>query len=584
VAIASTSGGNYEDLDTTDTATVTINDTIDVSNLTINEVLMHDIGGNPYYEYTATLTEDDGITPVNVQDTMVITLNNGLILTIASGNTATAETTALTDATIQATGVTSIDTGTAVFEDLNVNFALGENAILTNELGNTLSGVDMNINFDDASVSTVVLTPQVNTDGFAVSADGALLHSTSGGVTYNLVYVTDPLTGVVTAYQADPVTHLSNGAAVFTLTPDAATGTYSITLDATNQLDGAAWEAIIDWDSGSVVDTGGNAADGYLIFEIADADGAGDILTVTAYAKEGGATVPLNYNPSNGLGVSNSTISDTQTITLVLDHSISTETTFDLGQYDPASAYDKPEITLSYQGTAIADADYDVVIDASGHVTFVSYLPNNEEVIFDEIVFLNDNGSGKNIGFALSAMSAVVTESGEGNVHTINVDVEATDSDGDLASGVMQVTFDNDGTIIGTDNDETIDYTPSDAIDAGGGFDTLLLGTGEDLDFSAVTNGQLQNIEKIDLSENGDHAITNLTAEDVFHMTDSASNMLFIDRDSTSDTVGLDSSLTSTGSTYTDPGSGQVYDVYTGTYDDGTTVYTVTLNIEVDPS
>lgn len=53
VSIVSTSGGNYEDLDTSDTALVTINDTIDTSTVTLSATASTDVGGE--ISYTATV-------------------------------------------------------------------------------------------------------------------------------------------------------------------------------------------------------------------------------------------------------------------------------------------------------------------------------------------------------------------------------------------------------------------------------------------------------------------------------------------------------------------------------------------------
>ena len=75
VSIAGTSGGNYENVDTSDKALVTINDTIDDVRVTLNAELTESEGGNAI-SYTATL---NGGTANN---DITVTLDNGETITI----------------------------------------------------------------------------------------------------------------------------------------------------------------------------------------------------------------------------------------------------------------------------------------------------------------------------------------------------------------------------------------------------------------------------------------------------------------------------------------------------------------------
>jgi len=83
VSIASTSGGNYEALDTTDTATVTIEDTIDTTTVTLNDVTVTE-GGS--FVYTASVNN------APQGSNLVITLSNGVSITIIAGQTSATST------------------------------------------------------------------------------------------------------------------------------------------------------------------------------------------------------------------------------------------------------------------------------------------------------------------------------------------------------------------------------------------------------------------------------------------------------------------------------------------------------------
>ncbi|WP_167523438.1 DUF5801 repeats-in-toxin domain-containing protein, partial [Bradyrhizobium sacchari] len=76
VSVASTTGGNYELLDTTDTATVTVNDTINTNFVTLDNVVAFE---NETFVYTAHM-DYASMTPFTV------TLNNGVDITFAPGH------------------------------------------------------------------------------------------------------------------------------------------------------------------------------------------------------------------------------------------------------------------------------------------------------------------------------------------------------------------------------------------------------------------------------------------------------------------------------------------------------------------
>ncbi|MGI3005339.1 immunoglobulin-like domain-containing protein, partial [Shewanella algae] len=71
-------GGNYENLDTSDTASTQVNDTIDTTTVTLTAPAEVSEGGQ--ITYTATVN--------NAPETdLVLTLSNGASITIAAGQT-----------------------------------------------------------------------------------------------------------------------------------------------------------------------------------------------------------------------------------------------------------------------------------------------------------------------------------------------------------------------------------------------------------------------------------------------------------------------------------------------------------------
>ncbi|WP_325049678.1 immunoglobulin-like domain-containing protein, partial [Legionella septentrionalis] len=78
ISISNATGGNYEQLDTSDTATITVQDTIDTTTVTLGDVTVNEGG-------MVTLTANVENAPQNTP--LVITLSNGEIITIAVGQT-----------------------------------------------------------------------------------------------------------------------------------------------------------------------------------------------------------------------------------------------------------------------------------------------------------------------------------------------------------------------------------------------------------------------------------------------------------------------------------------------------------------
>nr|WP_222106674.1 hypothetical protein [Sedimenticola selenatireducens] len=140
------------------------------------------------------------------------------------------------------------------------------------------------------------------------------------------------------------------------------------------------------------------------------------------------------------------------------------------------------------------------------------------------------------------------------------------DADGDTAQA--SATFLVNQTDGVHENDEILLYDSSSPIDGGVGFDTLIIPSNDDLDFSGINN--LSNIERVDLSY-GDHELINLSINDVIDMTDGNNQLEILGENS--DAVSLSSvEWQATGSTVTQNGH-----QFTEYQDSGSTV---TLLIE----
>ena len=124
--------------------------------------------------------------------------------------------------------------------------------------------------------------------------------------------------------------------------------------------------------------------------------------------------------------------------------------------------------------------------------------------------------------------------------------------------------------VIPTSGDDNLLYS-GNAIDANAGEDTLIFGGNIDIDFDAISN--ITNIEKIDLTETGVDAITNLGINDVIGMTD-GDNLLEILGDTT-DSVSLKDG---DGGSWVQTGSSGGFDEYSKSGDTSA----VTLKVDQD--
>ncbi|MGE4498418.1 MAG: Ig-like domain-containing protein, partial [Deferribacterales bacterium] len=127
---------------------------------------------------------------------------------------------------------------------------------------------------------------------------------------------------------------------------------------------------------------------------------------------------------------------------------------------------------------------------------------------------------------------------GIGQTETFEYKLTQPDGDSDSAQLVISIGSEAQNEIHGTDGADTITFDPAaDLIDAGAGYDTLVIGGGE-LDFSNISE-VVRNIEEIDLTD-GDNILNGLTLHDVLDITDADNSLVIKGNDG--DVVNIDNS------------------------------------------
>ena len=380
--MASASGGNYENLKVIyafgESADVQESEIVDVvtGNLLVNDgtngalFTITEVAGNNTPDANGIITVDTtaGILKVYTQD------YDGHVAGYYEYTLDTATPDTYVDSVGSLSDINSVETFNYKIEDSLGNIASSTlliniedahptivnaaNTIMENETGNSVSGVDLGIDFGADGAGSLLLNPDVNSDGYAINTNNILLTSTIGPTTYNLVYI-QGADGVVTAHiwtgNDDPgyphnLTETSSGVGdvVFTITPDINTGTYTVTLDADTPLDGYDTTTTNIFDSS--VSFGGGISDS-LLFNISS-------LYVLATATDNlGNTLGVNYSNANGMGIADGSIINDDEI-----------------------------LYLNFTNSSIVDADlYDA--DTNGDINADSGDP-------DGIVDIDQNGDG----------------------------------------------------------------------------------------------------------------------------------------------------------------------------------------------
>ncbi|MES9912546.1 MAG: hypothetical protein ABW126_09165, partial [Candidatus Sedimenticola sp. 4PFRAG1] len=172
------------------------------------------------------------------------------------------------------------------------------------------------------------------------------------------------------------------------------------------------------------------------------------------------------------------------------------------------------------------DYDTDALLDT------VTYDTNSPEVSNDLLTVTTGRGAILQVNMQTGEYSYLASaDNNSGNDFKEVVKALYQDADGDTA--VASVAFFVNQTD-GLHDGVTLNYDANAPVDGTTGFDTLIVPSNDALDFSGIDN--ISNVERLDLSV-GDHAVTNLSVDDVINMTDS-NQLLEILGDAT-DTVGL---------------------------------------------
>ncbi|MDW7773516.1 MAG: calcium-binding protein, partial [Desulfobulbaceae bacterium] len=367
-------------------------------------------------------------------------------------------------------------------------------AILAKEEGNTLTGIDLDIDFGADGASTTVtaiqLSALVDDDGFALDKSGNFI--TSDG--HMVIYI-DPETaeslGLAPAATGDLIAVRADDTdwEVFRITLDQDAGTYSVTV--TDTIDGAAGN-LIDFTSGGV-SGGNNEFIDFYTGDDEDMDGFGDInIHVFGISEETDTTVNSSVQ---GMGVDNNSVDDSEQLVLTIKN---TNPDPDVDDEDPVRL---PVSAVSFTIDSLSNGEtlYWAVYDTGGSndtATWIEvtngYLEGSGQGASgasDQELFIDTSSLGTFDGIILTAadgsgyrvLNMTVFTEDEGFDTTIPVTVIATDGDGDEAVGTFDVTFDADGNITGTDEAEAIMGSKGDdTIDGGGGDDVIYGGEGND--------------------------------------------------------------------------------------------------------
>jgi VCBS repeat-containing protein len=126
-------------------------------------------------------------------------------------------------------------------------------------------------------------------------------------------------------------------------------------------------------------------------------------------------------------------------------------------------------------------------------------------------------------------------------------------------------------TVRGGSGNDIIVFDANDTLMDGGisgtDKDTLILSTGTNIDFTALADSKIKNIEVIDLHQNGNHNLTKITLTDVIQMTESKQLYILGDKGDNVDFDGTGWAKGTTPVTETVNGSSHTFDVYINSTD-----------------
>jgi len=313
-----------------------------------------------------------------------------------------------------------------------------------------------------------------------------------------------------------------------------------------------------------------------------------DVINLDNLPTDSGITATLTNGVVSLSGTANISAYEAAIHSLTFESTISGAKNFDIITYDGT----KHSNTLSIG----------VNIDSSTHEIYGDLLTNKTTTGVDDVVNIGhdlasgvtlDTAAGKDsVSIAHDIKSGATLSTGTGD-DTIHVGHDIIDAIVNTGTGNDTLNVDNQ--IQGTTQinmgagDDTLNIKVDSnigtggIIDMGAGNDTLSFHGSLNLDFSNANIAKITNLETIDLTS-GDHTLSNLSLNDVLHMTDT-NNILTIRGDGNGDatiTAGEDnvSSVDTTGWTV-HAGSGVSDGTFTTySYDSNTSTDSITLKIE----
>ena len=257
---------------------------------------------------------------------------------------------------------------------------------------------------------------------------------------------------------------------------------------------------------------------------------------------------------------------------LVTDEDIS----FDIDSSSLLSNDVSVDNTLTVTAVSATDETHGTVILSGGVITFIPQGNYEGEASFEytisdadgnidtATVVLNVNSDGDDT----EAITLVSATDGADSIVLDGLDslVNTLDGNDYIDAGLGSDTVD-----AGLGNDTIVFDSNDIVIDGGEGGDTLVLQTSDSINFDNISN--IANIETIDLNINGDHSLENISASDVFNMTDDTNSLTILGDTNDSITLANPSEWSSS----TSSENGHDFTIYTSLDNE-----LITLKIETD--
>jgi len=231
--------------------------------------------------------------------------------------------------------------------------------------------------------------------------------------------------------------------------------------------------------------------------------------------------------------------------------------------------YEGDDIALNLNANIIdLDGSETVTLTLEGIGIGANFKANGVDI--DNSSFSYNGGSDtytiENISAADINNLSFVQQSFAGTVNVTAQMVETTNND---SSAIVNGSFNAQiSQVVGTGFDDTLFYKQGNNVDALAGNDTLILSEDMGIDFSALTD-DIENIELIDLQQNGDHDLEKLSLQDVIDMTD-GDNDLIIQGDTDDSLSFAESDGWVKGGSVND--GGHYFDIYTNSNDSSVSV------------